>query len=244
MKPCIGIATDLMPKAGFSGCPHNAIAAAYGQAIKAAGGHVLYIPCVEGLAAHYIEQLDGLLMPGGGVGKPQSWYADNTPQPYPKSPRLGRDTDLIEKALESNLPLLAICEGMQMLAGITGGKLTAQLPTTPIDHWAGAEKTAVSHSLEITPESLLSQLLKTAKVEVNSHHREGVVSVGEKIQITAKSPDGVIEAIEVTGHPFALGVQWHPEVFDFTQADNAPHLKASKRLFKGFVAAAKAYQKS
>lgn len=134
-----------------------------------------------------------------------------------------------------------------MLAGVTGGKLSAKLPTTPTDHWAGADKESVCHPIDITDGSLLSSLLKMKTVGVNSRHREGVVTISDKLTISAKSPDGVIEAIEVTGHPFALGVQWHPEVFDITQpkkgSQHADHIKASRRLFKGFVAAAKTYQK-
>lgn len=235
-KPIIGISMDFIPAGGFSGCVHNALSVQYAKAVSAAGGVPLHIPTIPDMYPEYLSRIDGLIVPGGGVGKPESWYApEGGACPYPASDRLQSDTRLLKLAIEQNLPLLGICEGMQMLAGMLGCKLTANVnkaPGTPYNHWDATARHERGHGIHITPGSKLAEALGVRELRVNSHHREAVLQVAGNVAEVAKANDGVIEAIELTDHPFAIGVQWHPEYF---HEEHSPDLG----LFKALVAAAK-----
>jgi gamma-glutamyl-gamma-aminobutyrate hydrolase PuuD len=100
---------------------------------------------------------------------------------------------------------------MQVLAVASGGKLTHQLPASPINHRPEVHHQALSHTLKIAENSLLHHIAGKTSMRANSHHTEGVVSIGPACTISATAEDNTIEAIEIHAHPFALGVQWHPE---------------------------------
>ena len=141
---------------------------------------------------------------------------------------------LIQQALPLRMPLLAICRGMQELVVATGGTLRRALPAEAIRHHADddrtlAEQYAPTHAIALTAEGRLSQLLRGAtSIEVNSLHKQGVLHPGPLLQIEATAPDGVIEAVAVPNHPFAIGVQWHPEW-------RYQHTEASTQLFGAFI---------
>lgn len=234
-KPIIGISMDYIASGGFSGCPHNALSVQYAKAVSTAGGVPLHIPSLPDLYPEYLSRIDGIIIPGGGVGKPTAWYTPEGGEcPYPPSDRLETDTLLLKLAIERKLPLLGICEGMQMLAGMLGCKLTADVnkaPGTPFNHWDADERHKRGHGIHIVPGSKMADALGVRELRVNSHHREAVFEVAHNVLEVAKAADGVIEGIELADHPFALGVQWHPEYF---HEENSPDLG----LFKALVAAA------
>src|SRR5207237_4076320 len=115
-----------------------------------------------------------------------------------------------------NLPLFAICFGMQILNVFRGGTLIQdianQLPTA-IKHEQGPPRDRPSHTITLYNDSLLAELAKDARAVVNSHHHQAIENLGTNLKATAWASDGLIEAVEDTRpNRFALGVQWHPEL--------------------------------
>lgn len=231
MRPVIGILMDWQAKSSFSPRPHYAIRDGYFSAIWDAGGLPVGLPLLESAGNDYLNHVDGVVIPGGDYPSPSRWYGDNhgIKDEHPRSivnEQMLRDLLLLDK------PFLAICAGHQELAAATGGllywKVKESLPGAG-NHRVDALE-ATSHSVEVVPGTLLHRLVKAERFEVNSHHHEAVRSLGNGIVVSGRAPDGVIEAIEVPGKRFALGVQWHPE-FGLTEADHA--------LFTGLVEAAR-----
>jgi putative glutamine amidotransferase len=125
------------------------------------------------------------------------------------------EMQLTQKALNQDLPIFAICRGIQMLNVATGGTLyqdiASDIPSALCHSQKGAGWYA-SHTIDIVPDSRLHQIIGNTTARVNSFHHQAVKDVGEGLTITARTKDGVIEAIESPTHRFALGVQYHPEM--------------------------------
>lgn len=232
-SPIIGITLDWQEKGTFSTRPHYALREQYFSVIEKAGGTPIALPYEKNLVDNYLDIIDGLLIPGGFFATPSSWYIDNNlSSPYDTSPRLSFDLELVEKALDRNMPILGICAGMQIIGGLLGCKMTPDIHNytkTQIDHINGAIAEEYCHDVIVNNQSLLYDLIGKHRFAVNSAHREAIIKESELVEVSAISEDGVIEAIEVIGKRFALGVQWHPEFFS---DDGEP----SFELIKEFVA--------
>ena len=232
MKPRIGITLDIAQSGSFSSRAHYALRVHYFEAVRAAGGLPLAIAHEPTLIDDFLDHVDAVLIPGGGFASPRHWYEQpDADLPYDPSPRLEFDLAIIERALQRDMPLLGICAGMQLLAGLKGCKMTHDVHShyrTDIDHMNGAPAEALCHPIDIGSKSKLSTIYGCTHMKVNSAHKEGVVDTPDNVQVTAKSPDGVIEAIELPDHRFAIGVQWHPEFFPNDQVIVALIDEASK----------------
>lgn len=230
MRPIIGITLDWQHSGTFSERPHYALREHYFKAVHAAGGLPVAIPlCLESQPA-YLERIHGLIVPGGDYPSPGWWYGHE--RDHDHHPRPEADVALTQLALKRNVPLLGICAGMQTLAVATEGRLHWRLADTLQN--SGHRNTPLeedAHAIHVEEGSLLYSLTGQTHLMVNSHHNEGVATVGTNARITATAPDGVIEAIEIPGAKFALGVQWHPEMN--TQPGHTDRL-----LFEGLVRAA------
>jgi len=235
-RPLIGITLDYQEKGTFSARPHYAVRTIYFDAVEAAGGLPIAIPHLAERLPDYMKMIDGLVIPGGTHASPESWYVDlNEPAPYEETPRAAFDIAVVEQALKRDMPLLGICAGMQELACVAGAKMTRNVHkhhNTTIDHRRGMTAEQYAHEVMVEPGTRLAQIVGAGKLEVNTAHQEAVVSVPKDMTISARSPDGVIEAIELPKHKFALGVQWHPEFF--RDAGN-PH----RKVFEALIAAAR-----
>jgi len=135
---------------------------------------------------------------------------------------------LARMALERRLPVLGICYGMQLLALVQGGRLLQHLPEDRPgrrEHRGGA-----IHPVTLAAGSKLARIVGVEQLDVVSRHHQAAASVGPGWSICARDDEGLIEAIERADHPFALGVQWHPEL----APEGSPH----DRLFRGLVGAA------
>ena len=217
MRPVIGITCgDSMDP----GTEVLSLPASYTRSVYRAGGlPVLIAPPRDAAdpeeALQALERLDGLLIPGG-VDVSSGQYGEN---PHPALGRINPDLDalempLIQAALRRDLPLLAICRGIQALNVAAGGTLVQDLPAQApgcIQHRQLAARWHASHSVAVTSSSRLARILGGERAEVNSFHHQAVSQVAPGFVVTAAAPDGVVEAIESPDHPFALGVQWHPE---------------------------------
>jgi putative glutamine amidotransferase len=140
-------------------------------------------------------------------------------------------------AAETQKPVLCICRGTQVLNVALGGSLVqdieAMLPQS-LQHMFDQETTPrekITHSIVVNGDSLLGELLQSGTAQVNSWHHQAVKRLASGLKVVATAPDGIVEAIEIPGHRFALGVQWHPEWLYDRQPEMA-------RLFMGLVAAA------
>lgn len=187
-----------------------------------------------------LETLDGVLLTGGGDVDPV-FYGEHRHQSV-EDAEPGRDEfeiDLARRAMEQDLPILAICRGAQVLNVAAGGTLVQDIPsavTTDLSHSITEPKNCVAHDIEVAADSRLHAALGGAvdascACRVNSRHHQSVGTLGQRLVATAKAPDGVIEGIEAPDATFCVGVQWHPENFWRTGE--------FKPLFDAFVEAAR-----
>jgi putative glutamine amidotransferase len=192
----------------------------YARSVYRAGGlPVLIAPPREDADADaltgLLERIDGLLVPGGVDVDPRHFGEP----PHAALGRVSPDRDaleipLIRAALRRGTPILAICRGIQVLNVAAGGSLyqdlAAQVPGA-IQHRQAAPRWHASHTVAIAGDSRLARILGGEQAAVNSFHHQAVKELAPGFVATAAAPDGVIEGIECPEHPFAVGVQWHPE---------------------------------
>ncbi len=211
----------------------------YSEVIEACGGipvHLGLIPKPEYIA-EAMADLDGFLLPGSNTDVDPQYYGE---EPHPRLgiviPEKDQTDRLVLAEIERlNLPLLAICFGMQALNVVRGGTLFQDIESQcrgSIKHEQGLPATRTSHSIRIE-KSILSELssVKSAKdkVRVNSSHHQAVAKVGKNLKAVAWAKDGVIECIQETRKGrFALGIQWHPELTFRSDA-------LSREIFEMFV---------
>lgn len=212
----------------------------YSEAVEAFGGiplHLGLIPKPEYIA-ETIAGLDGVLLPGSNTDVDPHYYGE---EPHH---RLGNvipakdETDrlVLGEVERLNIPLLAICYGMQALNVARGGTLIQDIESQvkgSYKHEQGSPATRNSHGLKIEKGSILSSLpsAKGAKtnIRVNSSHHQAVAKVGKNLKAVAWAKDGIIECIEDTRKDrFVLGVQWHPEL-------TSSHDPISREIFELFV---------
>src|SRR5215213_6324750 len=217
------------------------LARQYGEALAAAGGVPVHIPLIPDaeLIEAFVERLDGVLLPGSASDVDPLLYGHEPHTKLGPVHPLKDQTDLLvlKESEERRLPLLAICFGMQVWNVFRGGSLIQDIASVvprAIKHEQGAPRERPSHSLSINPESLLGSLAGEVSAVVNSHHHQALETIGEGLQASAWSSDGLVEAVEEVGEGrWALGVQWHPELGWETD-------RLSRTIFNSFVAAAAA----
>ena len=192
----------------------------YSEAVESAGGvpvHISLIPNRDYVSAA-MDQLDAILLPGSDSDVDPLRYGA---EPHPKlGPvvTIKDQTDLLvlEEVEKRNLPLLAICFGMQILNVFRGGTLIQDIGSqvaNPLKHEQGVPRDRASHRVKLGEGSLLSVLSNSEAALVNSHHHQAVEKVGRDLVETAWAADGLIEAVEdPRSGRFVLGVQWHPEL--------------------------------
>lgn len=244
VKPIIGITPDFNPgnREDMGGKePTYFLRARYLQAIQDAGGVPIVLPLVRGLAKHelLLQRLDGLLVTGSGSDLAPELYGERQRYPFRRmsEERAQLELGLSKLAFRHGLPTLGICGGMQSMNVALGGTLIQDIAsqmTTKIQHRPAKSATKTAHLIHIEPNCLLRRIAKKASISVNSSHHQSVKSVPSVFQTTAVAPDGVIEAIEASSHPFWLGVQWHPEYLYRQDA-------IQKRLFLALIRAAKQF---
>lgn len=189
----------------------------YVLAVQAAGAMAIVLPPDDSAAeqpGEMLDLLDGLILAGGSDIDPATHGAE--PHPETKGSRPERDRfelGLSHAALERDMPVLGICRGMQLLNVSCGGTLEQHLPDRIASerhrHTPGS---FADHGVRITEGALAARAVGATAAAVKSHHHQGVGELGEDVTITGWAvEDDVIEAIELPGKAYALGVLWHPE---------------------------------
>ncbi|WP_340562920.1 gamma-glutamyl-gamma-aminobutyrate hydrolase family protein [Streptomyces sp. GSL17-111] len=207
----IGVSTYLVDSARWSfwDLPAAVLPAGYHRMVQRAGGLALLLPPDPGpqAARQVVAGLDGLLIAGGADVDPARYGATRDPRTGEPSPE--RDTwelALIRAALDSGVPLLGVCRGMQLLNVALGGTLDQH-----VTGHQGAPGTFLSHRVSPVPGTLLGSVLG-GPVDVPSCHHQAVDRLGAGLLVGGRADDGVVEAVEAAaGEAFVLGVQWHPE---------------------------------
>lgn len=189
-----------------------------------------------------LNRLDGIIFTGGGDIETSRFNG----QPHTKVYGVDMERDafelgLVEAVIDTGMPFLGICRGFQVINVALGGTLYTHIldqhenaldhsynPTLPTCHPA--------HQVELTPSSQLAEIFGTKTITVNSLHHQGAETIGPGLEINGHSPDGLVEVIALTGYPFGIGVQWHPEWM--------PEDKAQQRLFTAFRDAAADYRQN
>jgi putative glutamine amidotransferase len=172
----------------------------------------------ENFSAESLDTLCGIILTGNEYDVPPNFYGE---EPHLKTSiaadnmRLDFEVELINHAFNKSVPLLAICGGAQLLNVAFDGSLHQHIPDVIGDGIKHRQTAGTfhlpAHSIEILSETLLYTISGTQTAEINSNHHQAINKPGDGFIINATAPDGTIEGIEHTGHPFLLGVQWHPE---------------------------------
>ena len=243
-KPLIGVVPDYREgsKTCYSIRPHYALRRNYIDMLNQDGALVIILPYDHSAIENYLELIDGLMIVGGFFDiNPKKYGAQEIhPAVTLNETRENFEFALVEKALKTDMPILGICNGMQLLNIMHGGDIIQHIPDEKsfINHEQskvpGMEDSGKAyHDVEITEGTLLHKIVGKKKIPTNSSHHQGIKNAGKGMTVSAHASDGMIEAIEDPAHPFCIGVQWHPE-FDVSQAD--------KKIFASFVDASMNYK--
>lgn len=192
----------------------------YEQALRIAGIEWVLIHPESG---RRIDALDGLLLTGGTDVNPKLYQqARHSETEEPDDARDAMEKRLLECALERDLPVLAICRGMQLLNVVQGGTLH--------QHVEGHRQPGVAraHAIEVESDSILARVIGAGISLVNSRHHQVIDKFGKGLRVSAKSPDGHAEALERNDRRFVVAVQWHPE--DLVASD-----AGARKLFGAFA---------
>jgi len=221
-----------------NGHPIVALMHQYISAVSEAGGVPMLIP--SGVTSEatkaLFERLDGILLTGGGDITIERF--DGEPHQSVHGVDPDRDTvefALLQAAAESGKPFLGICRGFQVVNVALGGTLYThiqdQLPgAIEHDYDSDSQRQFLAHAIRLEKSSSLAGIMSEPELKVNSLHHQGAKDLAPSLKPVAYAPDGLVEGLELPGHPFGMAVQWHPEwLLD---------QPVTRRLFGAFVEAA------
>jgi putative glutamine amidotransferase len=210
----------------------------YLESVRRAGGEPVEVADTQEAPAAIVARVHGVMLTGGGDVDP-ALYGETPHATYePAEP--GRDAfeiGLAKAAIAADVPLLAICRGMQVLNVAMGGTLVQDVPSEiagALNHSIREPRFHIAHEVWVSRDSrlwsIMADKLDGESLQVNSRHHQAVKRVAPGFEVNATAPDGVIEGMERPASRFCLAVQWHPENFWRTGEFRA--------LFEEFVKAA------
>jgi len=214
----------------------HAVSKAHGLPSIVASGFTNPLEEAEQLAGEILDNCDGLMLSGGTDVDPEIFgEIPHTALGRVDGPRDPFEITLAREAVRRDLPVLGICRGLQVLNVAMGGTLIQDIPSDipgAARHEAGENRVEIAHEVEVVPGSKLAELLSARRVGVNSFHHQAAKRIGEGLTVSATSPDGIVEGLEMRDRTFVVAVQWHPENFWKTSP-------VFDGLFTGFVEAAR-----
>jgi len=231
-KPLIGITTR--NSIDLDGHPTVAIQHAYIRAVTVAGGVAVPIPSIlpQDDFLQLYSQLDGILFSGGGDISLDHFPGSSHPRiDHIDNARDATELSLMRAACSDGKALLGICRGAQVMNVALGGTLYTHIPDQmkgALDHdYPGNLRKAIVHPVNVDESSRSADIFGETLLQVNSLHHQGLKEIAPGLRAAGHAPDGLVEVVELPDHPFAVGVQWHPEWL----TDQL----SMQRLFKSFV---------
>lgn len=233
-RPVIGILMDYEAEGSFSSRPHYALRTGYFDAVWNAGGTPIAVPYIDEAVDAFLDLCGGFLFPGGTYPFPARLYGEIDDGTENLHPRFAFEEQLMRRVVDQDRPVLGVCAGMQVLAGLYGGTFYRNVHSvikTSIDHLNERPAEQTAHGITIKSGSRLHDILGGTEFQVNTAHKEALSNQPKGLVVNAHAEDGVVEGVEVDGKRFCLGVQWHPEFF---ATDPDPNFN----LFKSLITAA------
>lgn len=237
----------MKPKIGIT-CKRSTDLENYPDAVEEHGGEPILIasldtPVEEHLSTipGYIERLDGIILTGGGDIDSTHYFEERRSVTYVSRSRDALELRLFKKAMETDIPVFGICRGIQVMSVAMWGNLYQDIDTEYPQQALTHPKTNgfdSKHEIQIESGSLLHEIIGKSEDLVNSAHHQAVNDVGGGFVVTARSTDGIIEAIENPSKTFVVGVQYHPERMRETEG----FLEHRSKLFNAFIQSAKNWQ--
>lgn len=210
----------------------------YLTAVRSAGGDPQLLVPLSNRADYpkLLDNLEGVLFTGGADVDPRLYNGEPHPAVYGVDPRRDEmEMILTREVAVRGIPFLGICRGIQVINVAFGGTLYTHVPDqfsgALNQSWHGVAGGELAHPVWLAKESILSSIMGGTSFQANSMHHQGVNRPGVSLQIAAIAHDGLIEALDLPGHPFGLAVQWHPEWLQAME----PH----RRIFSALVEAAR-----
>ncbi len=205
--------------------------------LHAGGAPVILPPTLAGEALKsMLARLDGVLLSGGSDIDPARFNGVPHPRVYGiDAARDEMEIQLVRLAAENGKPFMGICRGIQSVNVALGGSLFTDISDQLAgalhhDNYPNVPRNYLAHSVSLEASSRLAGILRGESIQVNSLHHQGIEHPAARLQPVAYAPDGLIEAVELPGHPFGLAVQWHPECLQEHAEQRA--------LFHAFIRAA------
>lgn len=232
MKPIIGLLCAIDNEQVTS------VQSAYVRAIIQAGGTPILLPFTENgeTVAEFLQLCHGLLFTGGADIAPHYYGEEQKPACGEITPhRDAFEWSVLNAALQTEKPIMAICRGIQLVNVALGGTLYQDIPSeysTHLTHRQTQPKFAPSHGVTVCKDTPLFALTGSEKLVANSFHHQAIKALGKGLTVMATAEDGIIEAVYLPGRRYLRAYQWHPERL----CDTDPH---NALLFKDFIAACK-----
>ena len=237
-RKIVGITCNTLSGDGHSE-PRQSLNLAYLRAVEQAGATPIVLPNTldSESALRYLDIIDGLLLSGGADLSPGLYGQEAHSTVTDVEPDRDRtEFALTQAAITADMPILAICRGIQTLNVALGGTLYQDLPSdrpSDIKHSQtafGIPRSQPTHTITIQQGTRLYEILGTDRMETNSMHHQAIRQAAAGFMISATASDGVVEAAEILSARYVIAVQFHPE-------ETAPSDPLSQRLFSSFVAA-------
>src|SRR5437867_2203665 len=230
-KPLIGICPNL--KSGQPFGDAYFLYSLYTSLISQNGALPVILPLVGSReeARELLERVEGLVLTGGADIDPKHYgQAARHPERLAPRERTASDFAYAREAKDRGMPVLGVCLGAQTLNVAFGGSLLQHIPEDvpgALEHEDEPEGTAPEHPIRVEAGTTLARALGVETALVNSYHHQGIGELAPGFRVAARSPDGIVEAIERGDHPFFIGVHWHPE--------RMPDSEITSRLLRAFV---------